>query len=88
MWVKTIKHQMIKNILVEVDEIKLGNAKILTVLKEEEISAELEKSKMNLKERLGEITLKIEETQTKFYETENETKQDEESEKYQLKLGK
>ena len=42
------------------------------VLKEEEISAELEKSKMNLKERLGEITLKIEETQTKFYETENE----------------
>ena len=42
------------------------------ILKEEEVSTELEKSKMNLKERLSDITLKIEEAQSKFYETENE----------------
>lgn len=42
------------------------------ILKEEEMSTELEKSKMNLKERLSDITLKIEEAQSKFYETENE----------------
>mgnify|MGYP004497027021 FL=1 len=42
------------------------------ISKEEAISAELEKSKMNLKERLADVTLKIEETQSKFYETESE----------------
>lgn len=42
------------------------------ILKEEDVSTELEKSKMNLKERLSDITLKIEEAQSKFYETENE----------------
>lgn len=42
------------------------------ILKEEDVSAEFEKSKMNLKERLSQVTLKIEETQSKFYETENE----------------
>ncbi len=58
------------NVLCEIDDL----IETLTndILKEEEISAELEKSKMNLKERLQEVTLKIEETQTKFYETENE----------------
>lgn len=42
------------------------------ILSEEKVSAEFEKSKINLKERLQEVVLQIENTQNKFFETENE----------------
>lgn len=42
------------------------------ILSEEKVSAEFEKSKINLKERLQEVVLQIENTKNKFFETENE----------------
>ncbi len=39
--------------------------------KEEEVALELEKAKLNLKERLDEISLKIEENQAKYYESQS-----------------
>jgi chromosome segregation protein len=40
---------------------------------EEQVALEIEKAKMNLKERFDQVTLEIEKTQAKYYEMENES---------------
>lgn len=76
-----LKKAEVKIFLKNIQETAENLAKLDSVLEtytqnqtnEEQVALEIEKAKMNLKERLDQVTLEIEETQAKYYEMENES---------------